>query len=376
MAEVFISYSSQHRALTERLAAVIEAARGPGSVWYDKEISSGEQFRPEITAALDAARAVVVVWTAGAVESTWVYAEAVRAAAARKIVTVREASLAPERIPLPFNVYHTDTIDDASEGHAALIAAIARRIEGKEAAPLPADLPGAGFRGFLLDPRQEALPARATARRPASLLVARHRLVEYDDIHAIRQEMVAWATTTPAHAMGSPVLARLVHGPGGLGKTRALIEVAETLTREHGWLAGFVPRGVREEARTAMESLIARGGGATGLLLVLDYAEGRQEDATWLAERLVKRAETVAAPARLVMLSRGAGDWWGELVRKSQALQELTSLGGDLYDVRAIPEEIGRGDRIALFDRAVEAFVALRTAHEQTAPDLPPVSDA
>ena len=114
MAEVFISYSSQHRALTERLAAVIEAARGPGSVWYDKEISSGEQFRPEITAALDAARAVVVVWTAGAVESTWVYAEAVRAAAARKIVTVREASLAPERIPLPFNVYHTDTIDDAS----------------------------------------------------------------------------------------------------------------------------------------------------------------------------------------------------------------------------------------------------------------------
>ena len=108
VAHVFISYSSQHRALTERLAGVIEARLGPDSVWWDRELRAGDVFRREITTALDRAKAAVVVWTDGAVESDWVYAEAVRAAAQRKVVTVRESSLDPQRIPLPFNVFHAD----------------------------------------------------------------------------------------------------------------------------------------------------------------------------------------------------------------------------------------------------------------------------
>jgi hypothetical protein len=55
------------------------------------------------------------------------------------------------------------------------------------------------------------------------------------------------------HALGRVALGRLVHAPAGLGKTRALIEIAEELTRAHGWLAGFVPRDVRGAGRELSE---------------------------------------------------------------------------------------------------------------------------
>jgi len=168
VADIFISYSSLHRDLTRALVAAIETQYGAGSVWWDQAgLRSGDKFSPEITCALDAAKAVVVVWTQGAVASDWVYAEAVRAAARRKVVTVRAADLDPNLIPLPFNIFHTCVVDDTP----AVLAGIQKRLSG-EASLLPSTLPGQGFRGFLLDPKQEALPARAMATRPASLLLA------------------------------------------------------------------------------------------------------------------------------------------------------------------------------------------------------------
>jgi hypothetical protein len=92
----------------------------------------------------------------------------------------------------------------------------------------------------------------------SSLLLGKHRVVPFNDIHGLRAEFMLWATGTPAHAQGAPVLGRLVHGPAGLGKTRALIEIADELTRSHGWLAGFVPRDVR--AQTQSESALKRFG--------------------------------------------------------------------------------------------------------------------
>jgi hypothetical protein len=360
VADIFISYSSLHRDLTRTLAAAIEAQYGAGSVWWDQAgLRSGDKFSPEITRALDAAKAVVVVWTQGAVASDWVYAEAVRAAARRKVVTVRAADLDPNLIPLPCNIFHTCVVEDTP----AVLAGIEKRLSG-EASPLPSALPGQGFRGFLLDPKQEALPARAAATRPASLLLAKHRLVPFDDIHGIRDAFVGWATDMPPHAMGRTALGRLVHAPAGLGKTRALIEIADELTRAHGWLAGFLPRDIRgaghELSESALERLILGGRDAAGLMLIVDYAESRQEDVLWLADRLVRRAETVPKPARLVLVSRGSGVWWRELVLRSQTLQELCSLGGETYDEVRIPEELTQTDRRSMFDASVAAFRGYR----------------
>src|SRR5262249_11407965 len=262
-----------------------EARFGAGSVWWDEAgLRGGDRFSPEITRALDEAKAVVVVWTAGAVASDWVYAEATRATAQHKLVTTRTADLEPKPIPLPFNGFHACLLEDTD----AVLAAIEKRLSG-EASQLPSAVPG---EGFLLDLKQEALPARASARRPASLLLAKHRIVPFNDIHKLCAEFVQWATGAPAHALGSSVLGRLFHAPGGLGKTRALIEVVDQLTSAHGWLAGFVPRDVRGAGRELSEStlkrLIVNGHDAKGLMLIVDYAEGRQNDVVWLADRLLE----------------------------------------------------------------------------------------
>jgi tetratricopeptide (TPR) repeat protein len=207
------------------------------------------------------------------------------------------------------------------------------------------------------------LPQGAVSFSPASLLVAKHRVVPFNDIHGLRENFVAWAAGSPPHAMGRSALGRLVHGAGGLGKTRAMIEVADLLTSEHGWIAGFVPRGVRGAgegpADDPFDRLILGGHDASGLLLVVDYAESRQDEVVWLADRLERRAQSVLRPARLVLLSRGAGAWWSELVRKSRSLQALLSLGGDRYDEIEIPERIAPVDRVNMFRVAVENFLAL-----------------
>jgi hypothetical protein len=312
VADIFISYSSQHRDLTRDLAAVIAARFGTDSVWWDQAgLRSGDKFSPEITRALDDAKVVVVVWTQGAVASDWVYAEATRAANQRKIVTVRDPDLDPGTIPLPFSVFHTGLVEDTT----AVLGAIEKRLSG-ELSPPPSSLPGNDFRGYLLDPKQEKLQPWA-AKAPASLLLAKYRLVPFDDVHGIRANLVDWATVTPAHAIGSPVLGRLVHAPAGLGKTRALIEVADALTR----LAGFVPRDVRgagrELSERALERLVSGGRDAAGLLVIVDYAESRQEDVVWLADQLMRRAESNPKPARLVLLSRGSGVWWRGRYKKS-----------------------------------------------------------
>src|SRR5262249_51494040 len=162
--DIFISYSVKHQDVTRALVATIEARFGAGSVWWDQAgLRAGERFSPEITRALDEAKAVVVVWTAGAVASDWVYAEATRPTAQRRLVTTRSADLDPKQIPLPFNGFHTCLVEDAG----AVLEAIEKRLSG-ESSPLPSAVAG---EGFLLDPKKEELPARASARRPASLLL-------------------------------------------------------------------------------------------------------------------------------------------------------------------------------------------------------------
>jgi tetratricopeptide (TPR) repeat protein len=364
---IFVSYSTKHTDVTEGLVAKLEAKFGLGCVWWDHRLRAGEIYSPEITQALDAAAAVVVVWTQGALTSDWVYAEATRAASKRKVVTVRAKDVDQKSIPLPFNIYQACRIDDMR----AVLDAIDKLLKG-EASPLPFDpvIPA-----FLLDPRQEPLPARAIAKRPASLLLAKHRLVPFDDFHGLHKNFVAWATGQPAHAMGSTVLGRIVYGPGGMGKTRTLIEIADELTRNHRWLAGFVPRNVRGAGRELSEGALERLilGGSPGLLLVVDHAESRQEDVTWLADRLLSRSEANAAPARLVLLSRGTGEWWKELVPKSQSLQDIFGLGGSAYDEIKMPENIPVQSRRTLFTEAVYAFLALRNSNqtEQIEPARP-----
>jgi TIR domain/Right handed beta helix region len=101
MADVFVSYKKEERAKVE---AVVRALQALGlTVWYDYELVAGDQFHAKINDQIGRAKAVVVCWSKAAIESEWVQAEADRARAANKFVSVM---VEPCEIPLPYNVSH------------------------------------------------------------------------------------------------------------------------------------------------------------------------------------------------------------------------------------------------------------------------------
>src|SRR4029453_19658247 len=83
MADVFFSYARADKA---RVAPLVAAMEGKGwSVWWDPDISPGQEFDDQIEAEIEAALAVLVVWTPTSVASRWVRGEA-REAAERNIL--------------------------------------------------------------------------------------------------------------------------------------------------------------------------------------------------------------------------------------------------------------------------------------------------
>ena len=98
MTDIFISYA---RSTAAQAQVVAEALRRLGyGVWRDDELPAHRAYAEVIEERLRAARAVVVVWSAEAVKSQWVRAEANLAREAGTLVQLRVDDCT---LPLPFN---------------------------------------------------------------------------------------------------------------------------------------------------------------------------------------------------------------------------------------------------------------------------------
>ena len=107
MADVFVSYARGDKARVVPLVAAIEAKGW--SVWWDPEITPGQQFDDQIDAEINAALAVLVVWTPTSVASRWVRGEAREAAERGILVPVR---FEQARLPMDVRAIHTTDLDD------------------------------------------------------------------------------------------------------------------------------------------------------------------------------------------------------------------------------------------------------------------------
>ena len=98
MSEIFISYARSTALPAEEVA---QALRGLGyEVWRDDQLPAHRAYADVIEERLRAARAVLVLWSADAVKSQWVRAEA---EVGREAGTLVQASLDGTTPPLPFN---------------------------------------------------------------------------------------------------------------------------------------------------------------------------------------------------------------------------------------------------------------------------------
>ena len=114
MADVFVSYSRSDKA---RVAPLVAAIKAKGwSVWWDPAIDAGQQFDDQIDAELQAANAVLVVWTPTSVASRWVRGEARDAAERGILVPVRFEGA---RLPIDVRAIQTTDLDNWGEDPAS-----------------------------------------------------------------------------------------------------------------------------------------------------------------------------------------------------------------------------------------------------------------
>jgi len=135
MSDIFISYARSTAVQAQRIA---EALRALGyDVWRDDALPAHRAYGEVIEERLQAARAVVVIWSAEAVKSEWVQSEADTARTDRKLV---QLTVDGSRLPRPFDrIQCADlagwTGDPDAHGWKKVVASLAELIGGAAAQP-------------------------------------------------------------------------------------------------------------------------------------------------------------------------------------------------------------------------------------------------
>ncbi|MFF7889563.1 tetratricopeptide repeat protein [Streptomyces sp. NPDC007916] len=145
--------------------------------------------------------------------------------------------------------------------------------------------------------------ARLLAEQPSRLLRGVHEVVPFTGRDDDLGELARWRDD-PAEMLSI----RLVHGPGGQGKTRLAAHFAG-MSRAAGWT---VWQAVVNETGADPVTASPPPETATGILLVVDYAERwpTPDLRRLLQEPLWRRT---GIPVRVLLLARPAGIWWESL---------------------------------------------------------------
>jgi tetratricopeptide (TPR) repeat protein len=178
-------------------------------------------------------------------------------------------------------------------------------------------------------------PPRSWAR----LLDPRREVVGFvgrtDELNAL----VAWCEDNRSGRL------RLVTGPGGVGKTRLAVELADRMRRA-GWQTERVADGKEAGALSALREVT--GGRA---LLVVDYAETR----SGLGRLVSELAGELGDGVRVLLLARSAGEWLDQLgIGDPAAWDQVQAARAALIDLPAVvAADLSDAEVIAL---AVRSF--------------------
>ncbi|THA47829.1 AAA family ATPase [Streptomyces sp. A1136] len=145
--------------------------------------------------------------------------------------------------------------------------------------------------------------ARELMTQPSRLLRAGHQVVPFTGRRSDLDTLAHWRDEA-----ADRFAVRLVHGPGGQGKTRVAAHFAE-ISRQAGWT---VWQAAVNEADAVPVATTPPPETKAGILLVADYAERwpAADLRRLLREALLNRG---SVPVRVLLLARPAGVWWDSL---------------------------------------------------------------
>ncbi|MEV8097636.1 trypsin-like peptidase domain-containing protein [Kitasatospora sp. NPDC085879] len=183
---------------------------------------------------------------------------------------------------------------------------------------------------------------------PAALLQAGREVVGFHGREDILDRLRGWCEP-PGFGV------RLLHGPGGQGKTRLAARLAETLRQDDPRWTVLWP-----DPAAPPDELAAVRDSTGPVLVVLDYAEARREQLSGLLR--AGQSHRGGVPLKVLLLARTAGGWWdsakwaadGAVLRRAPA-EELPALAPD------------RETRALLYRQALTAFAERLPAPADTA---------
>ena len=159
MADVFLSYARPSLNDAMRIA---DCLRSSGySVWYDESLPAHRAYSDVIAEQLDAASAVLVLWSGEAAASQWVRSEANRARETGRLVQLR---LDEARLPMPFDQIQCADLrrwrgDCDAAGWRTVVGSIGALAGEAPSSARAASKPEAGRRNLLLGGGATALLA-------------------------------------------------------------------------------------------------------------------------------------------------------------------------------------------------------------------------
>ena len=138
MSDIFISYASEDRAETKKLAQALESLGW--SVWWDRSIPIGQSYENVIEEALDEAQCVISIWSKISVKSEWVRAEVAEAQRQGKLFPLNIDGSKP---PLVYRALQTAYFSSWSgETSSAVFKQLVDAIQGQIGIPVSKVEPG------------------------------------------------------------------------------------------------------------------------------------------------------------------------------------------------------------------------------------------
>ncbi|MFF9124028.1 hypothetical protein ACF09J_12105 [Streptomyces sp. NPDC014889] len=182
-------------------------------------------------------------------------------------------------------------------------------------------------------------PERARSH-PSLLLRASHAVVHFTGRDAELESLRRWRDDASRPGMA----VRLVHGPGGQGKSRLAAQVARLWSAD-GWSV-LIAHHRRDHSEPVTESVrpVAR----LGTLVVVDYAE-RWDTPDLMS--LLKDLCVTGTPVRMLLLARSTGHWWQVLQYRIDRALEVAADTQELGPLAQRP-----ADRVDLFTSARDSF--------------------
>ena len=98
----------------------------------------------------------------------------------------------------------------------------------------------------------------------------------------------------------------------------------------------------------------------------MDYAEGRMKEVIRLTQTILRQEPHARRPMRLVLLARGAGEWWRELIDEKPEVHRMFHDGEAGIAAMALPEIDTGEQRLHFFRHCLDQFASILHSRDWT----------